>query len=63
MTMKFSQLSEEQQTVVRCMVEYCIEQGFCMGMDEGRDLDTGEYHPWVEELLDFALSDDPEPRT
>ena len=33
--MKFNDLPEELQQDVRHMVEFCLNNGYCMGMDEG----------------------------
>jgi hypothetical protein len=35
------------------MVEFCVNQGYGMGMDEGRD-EEGNYHHFVKEILAFA---------
>ncbi len=32
---KFEDMSKDAQSTARGMIEYCIEQGFRMGMDEG----------------------------
>ena len=31
----YNELSEEAKEVVKGMVEYCLNNGCCMGMDEG----------------------------
>lgn len=33
--LQYDQLSQEAKEVVRSMVYHCINQGQCMGMDEG----------------------------
>lgn len=50
MTTAFDNLSEEAQEVALGMIEYCINHGCCMGMDEGLDLDTGKAQPFRREL-------------
>ena len=47
--MLFDELSTEAQEVARHMIQFCIEQGYCMGMDEG--MCTHEVpHPFRAEL-------------
>ena len=38
------------------MVEFCINRGYCMGMNEGMNED-GEYLPEIKELLAFCDSE------
>lgn len=52
--MKFEELSEEGQEAAKWMIYCMIQGGMGMGMDEGRDLETEEFHPWVQELIDFT---------
>ncbi|MBF4374432.1 hypothetical protein [Vibrio anguillarum] len=53
--MKFDDLSEEAQQVLVGMVEHCINQGVCMGMDEGIEcFDTNKKHSFREELEAFV---------
>lgn len=48
-------LSEEAASTLRGMVEYCLNQRVCMGMDEGfKSFDPEEEHDFVKELRAFA---------
>ena len=51
--LSFEELSDEAQTDVRYMVEFCINQGYCMGMDEGLKED-GSALPFRKELEEFS---------
>ena len=56
--MTFENLSEEAQATAKGMIEYCIENGLCMGMDEGLifndDLDVTGSQPFRKELEAFS---------
>lgn len=39
-TLKYENLSQEAKETLIGMVEFCINNGFCMGMDEGLDFDS-----------------------
>lgn len=47
---KFEELSEEAQEVALGMIDYCLNHGIAMGMEEGLDLDTYEPLPFRREL-------------
>lgn len=53
--MKFDDLSPEAQETVKGMVEFCINAGYCMGMEEGRTPD-GEWNEETKELIKFCES-------
>ena len=62
--MKYSDLSKESKDVLLGMVEFCIDLGCCMGMDEGiaqfEDDDHDEIkHPFRLELEAFIKSNQP----
>lgn len=57
--MLYEQLSDDAKQTLKGMVEYCIERGLCMGMDEGievfADGDTKEVkHVFRNELEKFC---------
>ena len=53
-------LSEEAASTLRGMVEYCLNQRVCMGMDEGfASFEPEVEHDFVKELRAFAESTDP----
>src|SRR5690606_10400629 len=50
-------MSEEAASTLRGMVDYCLNQRVCMGMDEGfKSFDPEEEHDFVKELRAFAES-------
>lgn len=50
-------MSEEAASTLRRMVDYCLNQRVCMGMDEGfKSFDPEEEHDFVKELRAFAES-------
>ncbi len=51
--MEYENLSDEAKEVLKLMVELCLNRSYCMGMDEGVNLDTGKEHPFVTELRAF----------
>lgn len=54
---QLAQLSPEAFSVMKGMVEHCINVRACMGMDEGfKSFDPDEEHDFVKELRAFALS-------
>lgn len=54
---ELAQLSPEAFSVMKGMVEHCINVRACMGMDEGfKSFDPDEEHDFVKELRAFALS-------
>lgn len=53
--MKFEGMSEEAQEVAKQMIDYCINHGIGMGMDEGiADFDSGTKHNLRQELELFS---------
>jgi hypothetical protein len=54
--MKFDDLSPEAQETVKGMVEFCINAGYCMGMEQGRDLETDEWNEETKQLIKFCES-------
>lgn len=52
--MTFDELTPENQDTVRGMVDYCINHGIGLGMDEGRDPQTCDPYPSTAELQRFA---------
>ena len=50
---QYEDLSTDAKEVINLMVEYCINNGLCMGMDEGCDWDTLVRHPFRTELEEF----------
>lgn len=53
--MTYDQLSDEAKETLKGMVEYCINGGIRMGMDEGvANFETGEEHAFVTELREFV---------
>jgi len=60
-SLEYTELSEEAKEVVKGMVEFCINNGMCMGMDEGfksfgngrRKIDA-EKHRFRKELESFS---------
>jgi hypothetical protein len=61
LTAKEDGLSDEALKDAKGMVEFCINHGYCMGMDEGRN-EKGEYHPFVKELLGWCDIDTQPPK-
>lgn len=49
----YEQLSDEAKEVLSGMVEFCLDHSYCMGMDEGVNLETDIEHPFVTELRAF----------
>lgn len=57
--MDYSDLSEEAKEVLKVMVEYCINNCLCMGMDEGiACFDAGKKHEFRQELEKFVEYED-----
>lgn len=54
--MQFDSLSDDAKESAVEMIRYCLNQGFCMGMDEGYDLETDEPLPLRAELEEFTDS-------
>lgn len=55
--MNYNDLSDEAKETLKGMVEYCINYGICMGMDEGIDYsndEDGEPHQFRKELEAFC---------
>lgn len=57
--MTYEKLSEEAKQTLKTMVEFCIERGYCMGMDEGiaqfkEDGNEEIKHPFRTELEAFC---------
>lgn len=53
--MKFEELSEDAKESALAMIEYCVEHGIAMGMDEGfADPMTHEKHEFRKELEKFT---------
>ena len=51
--MNYDDLSTEAKETLKGMVQYCIEHGFCMGMDEG--LMQHPFHTEVEVRRGFRV--------
>ena len=47
--MDYENLSDEAKETLKGMAEFCINHGYCMGMDEGRD-ENGKKHGFVVEI-------------
>ena len=60
MNKMFSELSNEAQETAKGMIEFCIENGYCMGMDEGLTFKDDEgssingVQPFRAELEEFC---------
>lgn len=52
--MTYDQLSDEAKEILQGMVEFCVRNRICMGMDCGEDMETGKDHNFVEELRQFS---------
>jgi len=52
--MEYEKLTDEAKDVVKSMVKFCIEHGYCMGMDEGINLKTGKPHRFLYQLKKFV---------
>jgi len=52
--LQFHEMSKEAQEVAKEMINFCLERGCCMGMEEGEDLETGNPYPYVCELMAFT---------
>lgn len=60
-TMTYNELSDEAKSTLKGMVEFCINQGYSMGMDEGiiqhKEDDKPEIkHPFRKELEAFCTT-------
>jgi len=52
--MKFDELSPDAQETIIGMIEYCLNHGLCMGMDEGfLDIDNQTKHTFRAEIEQF----------
>ena len=51
--MEWDQLSDEAKEVAKGMIEFCINKGYCMGMDEGFK-DEDHKHDFRLELERFS---------
>lgn len=49
----YNSLSDDAKSTLVGMVEFCVNQGYCMGMDEGRNK-KGKANPDVKELIKFC---------
>lgn len=57
----FAELSKEAASTVRGMVEYCLNQRVCLGMDEGfKSFEPEVEHDFVKELHAFAQANSQE---
>lgn len=55
--MDFSELSDEAKEVAKVMIAYCINNGICMGMDEGfESFNPDVKHQFRKELECFSDS-------
>ena len=53
--MEYENLSDESKDMVKHMVEFCINNGYCMGMDEGfKSFDPDVKHDFRIELEKFC---------
>ena len=52
--MEYAELSKKAKGALKIMVGYCVVNGLCMGMDEGKDLSTDIEHDFVQELRRFV---------
>ncbi|MGL5393377.1 MAG: hypothetical protein ACRDA8_18700 [Shewanella sp.] len=55
--MEYEQLSREAKAVLKTMVEYCLNNNVCMGMDEGFKKD-GRPRSFRKQLREFVAGND-----
>lgn len=55
--MEYAHLSREAKAVLKTMVEYCLNNNVCMGMDEGFKKD-GRPRSFRKQLREFVAEND-----